>query len=104
MNVMALLEGLALGKAGGVDPAVLKQILKDGLANSTVLQVWGELGPRWKDMLKPAAPGAEVPNLRKDFHTALELARELGVDLKLGTHASNIADSGVAAGHSDPLL
>ena len=104
VNVIALLEGLALGKAGGVEPAVLKQILKDGLANSTVLQVWNELGPRWKDMLKPAAPGAEVPNLRKDLHTALELARELGVDLKLGTHASHIADSGTATGHNDALL
>ena len=104
MNVMALLEGLAFGKAGGVEPAILKQILKDGLANSTVLQVWGELGPRWKDMLKPAAPGAEVPNLRKDLHTVLELARELGVDLPIGKEASRIADAGVATGHDKPLL
>jgi 3-hydroxyisobutyrate dehydrogenase-like beta-hydroxyacid dehydrogenase len=104
MNVMALLEGLAFGKAGGVEPAVLKQILKDGLANSTVLQVWGDLGPRWKGMLKPAVPGAEVPNLRKDLHTVLELARELGVELRVGKEASRIADAGVATGHDDPLL
>ena len=104
MNVMALLEGLALGKAGGVEPAVLRQILKDGLANSTVLQVWDDLGPRWKGMLKTAAPGEPVPNLRKDMHTALELARELGVDLKIGSHASRVADSGAATGHDNPLL
>jgi 2-hydroxy-3-oxopropionate reductase len=104
MNVMALLEGLALGKAGGVEPAVLKRILKDGLANSTVLGVWEDLGPRWKGMLKSAAPGAEVPNLRKDLHSALELARKLGVDLKIGAHVSGIADAGVATGHDDPLL
>jgi 2-hydroxy-3-oxopropionate reductase len=104
MNVMALLEGLALGKAGGVAPAVLKQILKDGLANSTVLGVWDELGPRWKGMLKQAPPGTELPNLRKDMHSALELARKLGVDLKIGAHASRIADAGVATGHDDPLL
>jgi len=104
MNVMALLEGLALGKAGGVEPAVLTQILKDGLANSTVLQVWGELGPRWKGMLKAAPPGAELPNLRKDMHSALELARKLGVDLKIGDHASRVADSGSATGHDDPAL
>ena len=104
MNVLALLEGLALGKAGGVEPAIMKQILKDGLANSTVLQIWDDLGPRWKSMLKPAAPGAEVPNLRKDLHTVLELARELGVDLKLGTEASRIADAGVATGHDNPSL
>ena len=102
MNVMALLEGLALGKAGGVEPAVLKRILKDGLANSTVLQVWDEqLGARWKGMLKAAPPGAELPNLRKDMHSALELARKLGVDLRIGEHASRVADSGKATGHDD---
>jgi 2-hydroxy-3-oxopropionate reductase len=104
VNVLALLEGLALGQAAGVEPAVLKRILKDGLANSTVLQVWDELGPRWKGMLKTAAPGEPLPNLRKDMHSALELARELGVDLKVGTYASHIADSGTATGHDNPTL
>jgi 2-hydroxy-3-oxopropionate reductase len=104
VNVMALLEGLALGVAGGVEPAVLKQILKEGLANSTALQVWGDLGPRWKDMMKPGEPGAPLPNLRKDMHTALELAREVNVELKVGAHASRVADSGAATGHDNPLL
>ena len=104
MNVLALLEGLALGTAGGVKTDVLKQVLKDGLANSTALQVWHDLGPRWKGMMKPAAPGEPVPNLRKDLHTALELARELGLDLHVGEHASRIADSGKATGHDNPVL
>src|SRR3972149_660076 len=51
VNVIALLEGLSLGVAGGVEPAMLKQVIKDGLANSGVLQVWDDLGPRWKNML-----------------------------------------------------
>jgi len=104
VNVMALLEGLALGVAGGVAPDTLRQIMRDGLANSTVLQVWDGLGPRWKKMLAPSAPGAELPNLRKDLHTALELARELGVELPIGAQASLIADAGTATGHDDPLL
>ena len=104
MNVLALLEGLALGTAGGVKPDVLKQVLKDGLANSTALQVWHDLGPRWKGMMKPAAPGEPVPNLRKDLHTALDLARELGLDLHIGEHASRIADSGKATGHDNAAL
>jgi 2-hydroxy-3-oxopropionate reductase len=104
MNVMALLEGLSLGAAGGVESAVLKQILKDGLANSTVLQAWEELGPRWKGMLKTLPAGSELPNLRKDMHSALDLARKLGVDLKIGEHASRVADSGKATGHDDPEL
>ena len=104
VNIMALLEGLALGVAGGVAPEVLKQIIRDGIANSTVLQLWEDLGPRWKQMLEAAAPGAALPNIRKDLHTALELARELGVRLPIGTHASLVADSGAATGHDNPLL
>lgn len=102
LNVMALLEGLSLGIAGGVEPAVMKDVLRQGLANSTVLQVWPELGPRWKGMLEATAPGATPPNLRKDLHLVLEFARELGVDLYLGTQASLIADAGIATGRGDP--
>jgi 2-hydroxy-3-oxopropionate reductase len=104
VNILGLLEGLALGEAGGVQPAVLKQIVRDGIANSTVLALWDDMGPRWKGMLKPATPGAELPNMRKDLHTALELARELGVTLPVGTQVSLIADAGVATGHANPLL
>jgi 2-hydroxy-3-oxopropionate reductase len=100
VNVMALLEGLALGSAAGVEPAVLKAILKDGIAGSTVLNLWDDLGPRWKDMLKATDPAAAPPNMRKDLHLVLELARELGVPLYLGTQASLVADSGVATGHN----
>jgi 2-hydroxy-3-oxopropionate reductase len=104
VNILALLEGLSLGVAGGVRPEILKQIIKDGIANSTVLAVWDDLGPRWKSMLVPGAPGSALPNLRKDLHTALELARELGVELPVGTQASLIADAGRATGHDNPLL
>ncbi len=104
VNVIALLEGLSLGAAGGVEPAMLKQVFKDGLANSGVLQVWDGLGPRFKNMLKPAPPGAALPNLRKDLHSALELAHELGVVSYLGTQASLIADAGIATGHDNPAL
>jgi 2-hydroxy-3-oxopropionate reductase len=102
LNVMALLEGLSLGIAGGVEPAVMKEVLKQGLANSTVLEVWPDLGPRWKGMLEASAPGATPPNLRKDLHLVLEFARELGVDLHLGSEASRVADGGIATGHDDP--
>ena len=104
VNVMALLEGLSLGAAGGVEPAVLKRIIREGIANSSVLQLWDDLGPRWKNMLKATAPGATPPNMRKDLHLVLELAQELGVNLYVGTQASLIADAGVATGHDDPRL
>lgn len=104
VNVMALLEGLALAKAGGVDPAVMKNVLKQGLAGSTVLQVWHDLGPRWKGMLAATPPEAPLPNLRKDLHLVLELAESLGMPLQVAEHASQVADSGMATGRDDPAL
>jgi 2-hydroxy-3-oxopropionate reductase len=103
-NIMALLEGLALGAAAGVDPAILRQIIKEGLAGSTALQVWDDLGPRWKKMLQAMPPGQTPPNLRKDMHAVLTLAQQLGVPLFLATQAALIADSGFATGHDNPAL
>jgi 3-hydroxyisobutyrate dehydrogenase-like beta-hydroxyacid dehydrogenase len=104
VNVMALLEGLALGAAGGLEPGVLKQVLGKGLANSAVLQAWPDLGPRWKGMLAATPPGAPLPNMRKDLHLVLELARELGVPLPIASQASSTGDAGAATGHADPRL
>jgi 2-hydroxy-3-oxopropionate reductase len=104
VNVMALLEGLALGAAGGLDPGVLKEVLRKGLANSAVLQAWPDLGPRWKAMLAASAPGAPPSNMRKDMHLVLQLAGELGVPLHIAPQASLIADGGVATGQGDPRL
>ena len=104
LNVMALLEGLSLGVAGGVEPDVLRQIIRVGLANSAALQVWPDYAARWKSMLAPAPADAPLPNLRKDLHSALELARELGVALPIATLASQVADAGTATGHADAAL
>lgn len=104
INIMGLLEGLALGTAGGVDPVVLKKIIHDGIANSAVLGLWDDMGPRWKSMLVAAEAGTPLPNMRKDLHSAQDLARELGVNLFLGNQASLIADAGIATGHDDPSL
>ena len=104
LNVMALLEGLALGAAGGVDPEVLKSIFRAGIADSAVLDLWKDLGPRWKDMLRTTDAGAALPNLRKDLHLVLAYARDLGLELPMGTEGSRVADSGKATGHDDPGL
>ncbi len=69
-----------------------------------MLQVWDDLGPRWKNMLVTTAPGVTPPNMRKDLHLVLELAHELGVNLHLGTQGSRVADAGIACGHDDPRI
>jgi 3-hydroxyisobutyrate dehydrogenase-like beta-hydroxyacid dehydrogenase len=104
INIMALLEGLSLAAAGGVEPAIMKQIIGDGIAASGVLRLWNEFGQRWKWMFQPQQPGSAIPILRKDQHLALELARELSTPLYLGTQASLVADAGVATGHDNPAL
>ena len=104
INILGLLEGLSLGVAGGVEPAVLKQIIRDGIADSGVLALWNEMGPRWKKMLATGAPGADLPNMRKDLHNALELARALEIDLPIGAAVSKVADAGNATGHDNPLI
>jgi 3-hydroxyisobutyrate dehydrogenase-like beta-hydroxyacid dehydrogenase len=83
---------------------VLKGILRDGIANSGVLGLWDDLGPRWKRMLEATPPDVTPPNMRKDLHLVLEMARDLGVPLYLGSQGSLIADAGVATGHADPKL
>jgi 3-hydroxyisobutyrate dehydrogenase-like beta-hydroxyacid dehydrogenase len=103
-HVMALLEGLALAEAGGVAPDVMKLVLKQGLANSSVLQIWHELGPRWKGMLEAKEAGEPLPNMRKDLHLVLEMAQKLGVELPVGSNVSQVADSGKATGHKNPEL
>lgn len=104
VNILGLLEGLSLGAAGGVAPAVMKEIIRDGIANSTVLALWPEMGARWKKMLEASDPAAELPNMRKDLHSALALAQVLGIELPVGTEVSRVADAGTAAGHQDPRL
>ena len=103
-HVMALLEGLALGEAGGVAPDVMKLVLKQGLADSAVLQIWHELGPRWKGMLEAKEAGEPLPNMRKDLHLVLDMAQKLGVELPVGNNVSQVADSGKATGHKNPVL
>ncbi len=104
INILGLLEGLALGVASGVAPQVMRQILEGGLANSQVLQVWDDMGERWKSMLKAQEGNVPLPNLRKDFHSALQQAQELGLDLPLATLGSRLADTAKATGHEDPSL
>jgi 3-hydroxyisobutyrate dehydrogenase-like beta-hydroxyacid dehydrogenase len=83
---------------------VLRQVMQAGVADSSILRLWDDLGPRWKKMLEPTASGTPLPNMRKDLHSALEFAQELGISLYIGSQASLIADAGVATGHDDPSL
>ncbi|MCC6533933.1 MAG: NAD(P)-dependent oxidoreductase [Burkholderiales bacterium] len=101
INIIALLEGLELGIAGGIAPETLREVFRNASARSYPLEVWDELGSRWKGMLARQGAGPEIP-MRKDLALAQAYARDVGVALVLGSAASAIWKGTIAATYSDP--
>ena len=75
--IRADLEALRLGRALGVEPAVLRSILALGSGANRPLAEWGQHRLRWP---------------RKDLEAALALAEEAGVDLPLVTSLAPLMD------------
>jgi 2-hydroxy-3-oxopropionate reductase len=76
MNIQAVCEALALGRAAGLDVAKLREVLLGGAASSWMLQ---NLGPLM--LAKDASAGFRIDLKLKDLRLAGELAFELGVPL-----------------------
>jgi 2-hydroxy-3-oxopropionate reductase len=76
MNLQAICEALALGRAAGLDLAKLRDVLLGGAAPSWMLQ---NLGPLM--LAKDASAGFRIDLKLKDLRLAGELAFELGVPL-----------------------
>ena len=82
LTIGAVAEALALARRAGVDPAILRQALAGGFADSRILAVHG------KRMAEGSfAPGGKVVTQRKDMQLALDLAAE--TDIKLPGVALN---------------
>jgi 2-hydroxy-3-oxopropionate reductase len=78
INIGGVAEALLLASAGGADPAGVREALKGGFADSTILEQHG------KRMLeRNFAPGGEILNQIKDLKNILEEAAELGLALPL---------------------
>jgi len=102
INILGLLEGLELGMAAGLTSEALREVFQQSSANSYPVEVWDELGPRWKRMLADRGSGSEVP-LSKDLRLAEQFAHERGVSLVLGSKASAIWNGTIAIAYSDPV-
>jgi 2-hydroxy-3-oxopropionate reductase len=76
LTIGAVAEALALARRAGVDPARVRQALSGGFAASRILEVHGQ---RMID--GNFQPGAKASIQRKDLTQALELARQLGLEL-----------------------
>lgn len=76
LTIGAVAEALTLAKRAGVDPAKVREALAGGFAASRILEVHG------KRMIEETFdPGGKATTQRKDLAQALELARELDVEL-----------------------
>ena len=93
VNTAGLAEGLGLGDALGLDLAMLREVFSETGAASRVLQTDGE------DMQKrDHACFFSAAHAAKDSGIALDLARELGLDLPLARATKQQYDMMVAEG------
>ena len=78
VTIGAVAEGLTLAKAGGADPAQVRQAIMGGFCESRILELHGQ---RMID--RNFVPGGFIKNQIKDLKTALEIAGKLGLRLPL---------------------
>lgn len=84
LNIGAVAEALALVEHAGVDPAKVREALMGGFAASRILEVHGQ---RMID--GSFEPGAKITTQCKDLQQALDLGRQ--VDLELPATALNLS-------------
>ena len=75
-NIEALAEGLVLAKKAGLDPNVVFNAIKGGLAGSTVMNAKSPMM-----IAGDFKPGFRIRLHQKDLHNALLTGKELGVPL-----------------------
>jgi 2-hydroxy-3-oxopropionate reductase len=78
LNIAAVGEAFSLGVKAGLDPQVIYQAIRGGLAGSSVLESKGPMifGRNFK-------PGFKIRLHQKDLKNALSTAKDLGVPLPL---------------------
>jgi 2-hydroxy-3-oxopropionate reductase len=96
LNIGAVAEALTLAKKAGVEPALVRQALGGGFADSRILEVHG------KRMVEGTfTPGGRATVQLKDMNQALEFAGQLGIDLPATQLNRDLYDQLVDAGHGD---
>lgn len=77
-NIAAVAEGFTLAKKAGVDPNVVYQAIRGGLAGSTVMDAKGPMM-----LSNNTKPGFRIDLHIKDLNNAIETAHETGSPLPL---------------------
>jgi 3-hydroxyisobutyrate dehydrogenase-like beta-hydroxyacid dehydrogenase len=89
-------EGFVLGVKAGIDPKVLWEIVRVSTGNNWSLEQMPE--SIFKDNFEP---GFKLSLGRKDMGLALDLGKEIGVPLSIGTVVQKGLDAALEAGYAD---
>ncbi|MGK0185188.1 MAG: 2-hydroxy-3-oxopropionate reductase [Verrucomicrobiales bacterium] len=87
VTLAAVSEAMIFAKAGGADPAAVREALLGGFADSRILR---EHGQRMVD--RDFAPGGVARNQLKDLNTALSVAAASGLTLPVTQIAQSLYD------------
>ncbi|CAM3634318.1 NAD(P)-dependent oxidoreductase [Deinococcus frigens] len=105
VTIGAVAEGLTLARAGGADPARVREAILGGFAQSRIL---AEHGARMIE--RRFQPGGTITTQIKDLDAALDVADSLGAAMPLTTRARELfadyaqADGGARAGDDHSAL
>jgi 3-hydroxyisobutyrate dehydrogenase-like beta-hydroxyacid dehydrogenase len=94
LNIQAVAEALSLARASGVDPALVREALRGGFADSRVLD---EHGARM--LVEDFEPGGTLRLQLKDLRIALELAQQYRLRLPAAEQVAEAVERLVEAGH-----
>lgn len=92
-NIQSVAEALVLAERAGVNPAVVRDALLGGFADSQVLQIHGQ-----RMLTSDYQPGARSALQLKDVQTVRDIARRNGVPLALFEVAAGSLEALVASG------
>ena len=96
LNIAAVGEAFCLGVKAGLNPQVIFQAIRGGLAGSQVLET---KAPKISE--RNFKPGFKVKLHQKDLHNALSTARDLNVPLPLSSFIQQIFVSLMAEGRGE---
>ncbi len=95
-NIAAMGEALVLAAKAGLDPEIVFEAVKGGLAGSTALNFKAPMV-----IARNFTPGFRIRLHRKDLRNALDTAASLGVDLPVTGLVQQMLEALVASGRGD---
>ena len=96
LNIAAVGEALTLGVKAGLDPQVIFQAIRGGLAGSTVMEAKVPMM-----IARSFNPGFKIKLHHKDLNNALSTAKDLGIPLPLSSLIQQILVALIADGKGE---